>query len=182
MTTPLRDRVRQNRENGVAERRAQLTPLEVPVPAELADSKPVIRRPMVPPQSRKPEWQRFNRGASRGPGGMTITINRSGRVIAFSRQAREALGSPAFVEVHVCDNPRMVGFRPAHTDDDQAFRVFTASTGGTSSIACTGLVKSLGVDTSVGRRYRAVMQGDMLVVSLDADNAVELGSKAVTRE
>lgn len=179
MTTPLRDRVRQNRENGVAERRAQLTPLEVPVPAELADSKPIIRRPMVPPQSRKPEWQRFNRQQPRRVnGGLHVSIHKGGRNIVFNGDALLAMSLPHAVEAHFCGDPWMIGFRTARTDDPEAYPLLAPSKGTARSISCTAFVQRIGVDTSVGRRYQATMQGDMLVVSLAAENAVEMGPKA----
>ncbi len=175
MTTSLADRVKQNRLNGVAERRAQLTPLEVPVP-EGVTTGPVpasALRPMVPPQSRKPEWQRINRTQPRRvSAGPVVSIHKGGRNIVFNGDALMAMSLPHAVEAHLCLDPLMLGFRAARTDDMEAFPLLAPLKGSSRAIACTALIRRTGLSTDVGRRFRAVMQGDMLVVWL-ADDAVE---------
>lgn len=106
--------------------------------------------------------------------GATVTVMRRG-YLAFSEDAWTAVGSPAYVKflIDTGEQNRVVGFRACGADDPDANVVKH----GSRVVTAVALLKHLGHDCSVARRYTLrVKDGLPPYIDLDEDAPAARGS------
>jgi hypothetical protein len=95
-----------------------------------------------------------------------VTIQRSGRTIAFNEAALAALGRPLAVELLYDRQRKVMGLRAAQQDALHAYIVRHNTRGTTHTVAGGLFTKHYGIPTDVARRWPATMEEGVLCVDL----------------
>ena len=105
-----------------------------------------------------------------------VTIQRAGRTIAFNEAAFVALGRPEALELLYDRGRSIVGLRAASKDAEHAYQVRHNTRGTTHMVSGELFTKYYGITADVARRWRGVMEGDVLCVDL-AKPGAEVASR-----
>jgi ribosomal protein L17 len=94
-----------------------------------------------------------------------VTIQRRG-IMSLNQAAYEALGNPQAVELLFDRAERVMGLRAVDQHAPHAYPLPQQGNSSNHLVAGKAFVKFYGIDTSVARRYRAEMLGNVLAVDL----------------
>jgi hypothetical protein len=110
----------------------------------------------------------FDKKAIPRSGELQVTIQKTG-VIAFNQVAFLALGEPEAVELLYDREEQVVGIRKVDRKIRHAYLVRHNHRGTTHMVAGQAFTKHYGISTVEGRRWTAVLQGDVLCINLKED-------------
>jgi hypothetical protein len=115
-----------------------------------------------------PNWETFTKRGSTTATEATLTIHKAG-ALAMSRPAFDFLGGPEWVELLYDPDEKVMGIRGVPEGTPHAYPVrHTETNAGQWLVSGLAFTKYYGIDTSVTRRYRAYVDGDVLCVDLTA--------------
>jgi hypothetical protein len=125
-----------------------------------------------------PNWEVFKgRGAPvvKDP---YVTLQKGGS-IALSKPACDLLGGPGAVELLFDRETRMMGVRPASTDERHAYPIrHTPTNPGQYLISGVAFFKFYDLDTAVSRRYTAHLEDGVLCVDLNQPAMEIVGNRS----
>lgn len=131
------------------------------------------------------EFEVFDKKAAPSTKEPWVTIQKKG-LLSLNRSAAEALGTPEAVELLFDRNAQVMGFRPASPDSPRAFimRKQGKNPGRNANylIGGTAFCKYYDIDTSIARRYKPEMNGNVLTVDLKQDYAIATGPRTTVSE
>lgn len=94
-----------------------------------------------------------------------VTIHKRARV-ALNRSAASALGFPEAVEFLYSEEERIMGVRAAEPGSSRAYRLRKAPRGASYLSSGEAFIKGYGIPHERSTRYKAEVDGDMLLVDL----------------
>jgi hypothetical protein len=95
-----------------------------------------------------------------------VTLQASG-IFAMNQAAVEALGQPKSVVLLYDRNAKVVGFRPADPSVKHAYALRKDARSPSSLVTGRAFCRAHAIPTDRGRRYKAMMQGDVLTIDLN---------------
>jgi hypothetical protein len=123
-----------------------------------------------------PNWSEFTRTATPIGAKPYVTIQRKG-TLSLNRAAFEALGKPEAVKLLYDRNERMIGFRPADTEEVGAYPVRPQASSNWL-VAGTAFSSFLRLDTSTAKRYEAEAIDGVLAVDLKREGIAVTSPRA----
>lgn len=119
-------------------------------------------------------WKKWDKKMAGMRGSPTITVNRAGS-IAVSAAADVMLGSPQYVGLLYCEQPRAIGFRAGDAKD--GLKVSRAKGAPGFSLGAQNFFQFHGIDYSETRRWRAQLIDGVLGINLDEPPLRPLGRR-----
>jgi hypothetical protein len=119
-------------------------------------------------------WEVFSKTRANSAIEPWVTIS-TRPVLSMNRAAYAALGEPEAVCLLWDGGERLVGVVAAGRDDPHSY-VVRHDRSSMSRVTCGAFAAHYGIDTSVARRYPAVMVDDVL--SVDLRDGIEVSSNA----
>jgi hypothetical protein len=126
-----------------------------------------------------PQFETFTkrRGMIDKTPAMTLQM---GGGMGFNQAAYEALGEPKAVELLFAPAERIIGVRAIDPEATHAYKVKSPSQKRDAGFLVSGrsFTKNYDIDTSVARRWKAYMDGDVLCVDLNSPYNEVTGPRA----
>jgi hypothetical protein len=108
---------------------------------------------------------------------MQVTIQKGGISITFNRAAFEALGSPTGVQLSYHRSRKIIGVLPVDLKTTLGTRVNRQGKTNSYYIAGRAFTNEYEIDTRIARRYKAILEGNMLMVNLNGPSAEVTGPR-----
>lgn len=131
------------------------------------------------PAAERWSWQKWDKKMAGMRGSPTITVNRAGS-IAVSAAADVMLGSPQYVELLFCEQPRAIGFRVGNERDGlKVSRTERVNGAAGFSLGAQNFFQFHGIDYSETRRWRAQLIDGVLGINMDEPPLRAVGRRKV---
>ena len=126
-------------------------------------------------------FETFDKRAATSSTQPMITIQRGGP-FSMNRAAREALGSPEYVELLYDREAHVIGFKPSTPESPYAYPVRPqGKNAATFTVAGQAFAKYYKLDVSTARRYVTKMIDDIMVLDLQGQSVDATGPRAATK-
>ncbi len=110
-----------------------------------------------------------------------VTIQKAGQ-FSMNKAAHDAMGAPEYVELLYDSDEKLIGFRPASSDNPRAYAITQQGKNTTGKqIPGRAFAKFYDLDVSVARRYPVAMRERVLVLDLKGDSVVVTGPRAAMK-
>ena len=113
-------------------------------------------------------FEKFHKRAAPQGVAPLVTIQRGG-TLSLNNSAYTCLGGPEMVELLFNREARVMGLRTSNKGDKDAYPLRQVGRGNTFAVTARAYCTYYDIPTEVARRYYAAMQGDVLIVDLNAD-------------
>ncbi len=123
------------------------------------------------------DFEVFNRYRSRSVKTPLVTIQRGG-TISLNWAAFQALGKPKSIELSYSPSKRIIRLRKADSSDLRGIPVYQQGRSDCYTIAGLTFTKDYDIDISIARRYTGAVQGDFLLIDLNAPSIDATGPRA----
>ena len=104
-----------------------------------------------------------------------LTVQRSARV-TMNRAFVEALGFPEAIEFAFSEEEQLIGVRAADPGSSTSFRIRPQGNGSSFQTSGESFVKGYGIPHERATRYKAQLDGDLLIVNL-AEGGVDVSGR-----
>lgn len=108
----------------------------------------------------------FEGRGERGRYGFPVVTVQSSGGIGLNLVAYEELDEPKFLKLYYDEEEERIGLESANRSDDYAYPVRPSGESG-YSVSVRSFLKFFDIDISVTRKFRATIEGNMLVATLD---------------
>lgn len=119
----------------------------------------------------------FEKYHSRSVKELYVTIQKRG-AISLNRASFRAMGSPKFAELLFNRSKRLIAIRPANTASGRTVPIRMQGHSESYLIAGLTFTKEYDIDTSVARRFVAMVDGNMLIIDLNSPSTDATGPRA----
>jgi hypothetical protein len=108
---------------------------------------------------------------------MQVTIQKDGISITLNRAAFEALGSPAGVQLCYHRSRKIIGILPVDLKTTPGTRVNRQGKTHSYYIAGRAFTNEYEIDARIARRYKAILEDNMLMINLNGPSADVTGPR-----